>query len=174
MHRIPLVIAFLAGLIGPALAQQAESEAASPAPAQQVESTAPAQQAENEAASPTLAQQIEAANAKFIDFFNKSDFAGIGSLYSEDAAAFPPGSSMVKGRAAIEAMWKGMGEEVTDPEVSTVEVKSLGPTAAQEFGQFSLKTKGSTPQEVTGKYVVIWEKVGDDWKIATDIWNHGN
>jgi ketosteroid isomerase-like protein len=170
MHRIPLVIAFVAGLIGPALAQQAESEAASPGPAQQVESPAPAQQVE----SPSLAQQIEAANAKFIDFFNKSDFAGIGSLYSEDAAAFPPGSSMVKGRAAIEAMWKGMGEEVTDPEVSTVEVKSLGPTAAQEFGQFSLKTKGSTPQEVTGKYVVIWEKVGDDWKIATDIWNHGN
>jgi ketosteroid isomerase-like protein len=170
MHRIPLVIAFVAGLIGPALAQQAESEAASPGPAQQVESPAPAQQVE----SPSLAQQIEAANAKFIDFFNKSDFAGIGSLYSEDAAAFPPGASMVKGRAAIEAMWKGMGEEVTDPEVSTVEVKSLGPTAAQEFGQFSLKTKGSTPQEVTGKYVVIWEKVGDDWKIATDIWNHGN
>jgi ketosteroid isomerase-like protein len=170
MHRIPLVIAFVAGLIGPALAQQAESEAASPGPAQQVESPAPAQQVE----SPSLAQQIEAANAKFIDFFNKSDFAGIGSLYSEDAAAFPPGSSMVKGRAAIEAMWKGMGEEVTDPEVSTVEVKSLGPTAAQEFGQFSLKTKGSTPQEVTGKYVVIWEKVGDDWKIATNIWNHGN
>jgi ketosteroid isomerase-like protein len=170
MHRIPLVIAFVAGLIGPALAQQAESEAASPGPAQQVESPAPAQQVE----SPSLAQQIEAANAKFIDFFNKSDFAGIGSLYSEDAAAFPPGSSMVQGRAAIEAMWKGMGEEVTDPEVSTVEVKSLGPTAAQEFGQFSLKTKGSTPQEVTGKYVVIWEKVGDDWKIATDIWNHGN
>jgi len=150
MHRIPLVIAFLAGLIGPALAQQAESGAASPAPAQQVESPAPAQQAEspapaqqaeNEAASPTLAQQIEAANAKFIDFFNKSDFAGIGSLYSEDATAFPPGSSMVKGRAAIEAMWKGMGEQVTDPEVSTLEVKSLGPTAAQELGQFSLKTK---------------------------------
>jgi ketosteroid isomerase-like protein len=152
MHRIPLVIVFVARLIAPALAQQAD----------------------NEAPSPTLAQQIEAANAKFVDFFNKGDFDGIASLYTENAAAFPPGSSMVQGRAAIEAMWKGMGEEVTDPELSTLEVKPLGPTAAQEFGQFGLKTKGSAPHEVTGKYVVIWEKVGDDWKIATDIWNQGN
>jgi ketosteroid isomerase-like protein len=36
---------------------------------------------------------------------------------------------------------------------------------------FSLKTKGATPKEVTGKYVVVWEKVGSDWKLATDIWN---
>jgi hypothetical protein len=26
---------------------------------------------------------------------------------------------------------------------------------------------------VTGKYVVVWEKVGNDWKLATDIWNDG-
>jgi hypothetical protein len=26
---------------------------------------------------------------------------------------------------------------------------------------------------VTGKYVVVWEKVGNDWKLTTDIWNDG-
>jgi ketosteroid isomerase-like protein len=36
-----------------------------------------------------------------------------------------------------------------------------------------LKTKGQTPQEVTGKYVVVWEKVGTEWKLAVDIWNEG-
>jgi hypothetical protein len=55
---------------------------------------------------PAFAQkaEIEAVNAKWIDFFNKGNFAGVASLYTEDAAAFPPGSGMVKGRAAIEAM----------------------------------------------------------------------
>jgi ketosteroid isomerase-like protein len=43
------------------------------------------------------------------------------------------------------------------------------PSAAREIGTFSLKTKGPTPQEVTGKYVVVWEKVGKDWKLAADI-----
>ena len=140
MHKIVSVIMLMAGLIGPAFAQQAE---------------------------------IEAVNAKWVDFFNKSDFAGVASLYTEDATAFPPGSSMVKGRAAIEAMWKRMAEQVSDPTFTTLDVKSLGPSAAREIGTFSLKTKGQTPQEVAGKYVVVWEKIGNDWKLAADIWNDG-
>ncbi|MFL6929395.1 MAG: YybH family protein [Xanthobacteraceae bacterium] len=124
---------------------------------------------------PALAQkaEIEAVNAKWMDFFNKGDFSGIGSLYTDDATAFPPGSAMVKGRAAIEAMWKNMAEQVSDPKVTTIDVKSLGPSAAREIGTFTLKTKGPTPQEISGKYVVVWEKVGNDWKLATDIWNDG-
>ena len=126
-------------------------------------------------AAPAAAQkaQIEAANAKWMDFFNKGNFDGVASLYTADATAFPPGSAMVKGRAAIGAMWKAMAEQVTDPKVTTVDVKRLGPAAAREIGTFSLKTKSSPPKEVTGKYVVVWERFGRDWKLATDIWNEG-
>jgi uncharacterized protein (TIGR02246 family) len=124
---------------------------------------------------PAFAQktEIEAMNAKWIEFFNKGDFAGVASLYTEDATAFPPGSGMVKGRAAIEAMWKTMAGQVSDPKLTTLEVKPLGASAAREIGTFSLKTKGPTPQEVTGKYLVVWEKIGTDWKLAADIWNDG-
>ena len=126
-------------------------------------------------ATPAFAQKgaIEAVNAKWVELFNKGDFDGIASLYTDDATAFPPGSGMVKGRAAIGAMWKSMAEQVGDPKVITLDVKPLGPSAAREIGTFSLKTKGPTPQEVTGKYVVVWEKVGNDWKLAADIWNDG-
>jgi hypothetical protein len=65
-------------------------------------------------------------NTKWIDFFNKGDFADVASLYTEDATAFPPGSPMVKGRAAIEVMWKTMAEQVADPKPITVDVKPLG------------------------------------------------
>ncbi|HET8921263.1 MAG TPA: SgcJ/EcaC family oxidoreductase [Xanthobacteraceae bacterium] len=124
---------------------------------------------------PAAAQkaEIEAANAKWMEFFNKGDFDGVASLYTADATAFPPGSGMVKGRAAIGAMWKGMAEQVTDPKVTTMDVKRLGPKAAREIGTFSLRAKSSPPKEVTGKYVVVWEKVGRDWKLANDIWNEG-
>ena len=126
-------------------------------------------------AAPAAAQkaEIEAANAKWVAFFNKGDFEGVASLYTADATAFPPGSAMVKGRAAIGAMWKGMAEQVTDPKVTTIDVKRLGPAAAREIGTFSLKTKSSPPKDVTGKYVVVWEKIGKDWKFANDIWNEG-
>jgi uncharacterized protein (TIGR02246 family) len=117
--------------------------------------------------------EIEAVNAKWTEFFNKGDFAGVASLYTADAVAFPPGSPMVHGQAAIGAMWKSMAEQVSDPKLTTLDVKALGPSAAREIGTVNLKTKGSTPQEVTVKYVVVWEKVGNDWKLATDIWNDG-
>jgi len=124
---------------------------------------------------PAVAQkaEIEAANGKWVAFFNKGDFDGVASLYTANAIAFPPGSGMVKGRAAIGAMWKGMAGQMTDPKVMTMDVKRLGPRAAREIGTFSLKTKDSPPKEVTGKYVVVWEKVGRDWKLAADIWNEG-
>jgi uncharacterized protein (TIGR02246 family) len=126
-------------------------------------------------AAPAAAQkaEIEAANAKWVAFFNKGDFDGVASLYTADATAFPPGSAMVKGRAAIGAMWKSMADQMTDPKVTAIDVKRLGPRAAREIGNFSLKTKSSPPKEVTGKYVVVWEKVGRDWKLANDIWNEG-
>ena len=117
--------------------------------------------------------EIEAVNAKWIEFFSKGDFAGVASLYTDDASAFPPGSGMVKGRAAIEAMWKKLAEQVSDPKVTTLDVKPLGPFAAREIGTFSLTTKGAAPQEVAGKYVVVWEKVGSEWKLSADIWNEG-
>ena len=71
--------------------------------------------------------EIEAVNAKWLDFFNKGDFAGVASLYTEDATALPPGLPMAKGRAAIEVMWKNMAEQVGDPKLTTLDVKSLGP-----------------------------------------------
>lgn len=124
---------------------------------------------------PAFAQraEIEAVNAKWIDLFNKGDFAGVASLYTDDATAFPPGSAMVKGRAAIEAMWKSIAEQASEPKLTTLDIKLLGAAAAREIGTFSLKTKGANPKEVTGKYVVVWEKIGNDWRLAADIWNDG-
>jgi uncharacterized protein (TIGR02246 family) len=122
---------------------------------------------------PAAAQkaEIEATNVKWMEFFSKGDFDGVASLYTVDATAFPPGSGMVKGRVAIAQMWKGIAEHVSDPKVTTFDVKRLGPSAAREIGTFTLKTKGPVSKEITGKYVVVWEKIGRDWKFATDIWN---
>jgi uncharacterized protein (TIGR02246 family) len=124
---------------------------------------------------PALAQksEIDAVNAQWMTFFNKGDFAGVSSLYTDDAVAFPPGSPMVKGKDAIGAMWKKLADQVSDPKVTTIEVKQLGRFAAREIGTFSLKTKEPTPKELTGKYVVVWEKVRGRWKLAADIWNDG-
>lgn len=124
---------------------------------------------------PAVAQKakIEAVNAKWAELFDKGDFEGVAQLYTVDAIAFPPGSAMVRGRAAIGRMWKGMAEQVSNPKVTTLEVKRLSPSAAREIGTFSLTTKGPSPKEVSGKYLVVWERVQGEWKLAADIWNDG-
>jgi hypothetical protein len=53
--------------------------------------------------------EIESVNAKWIDFFNKGDFAGAAPLYTDDASAFPPGSGLVKGQSGDRGNVEGHG-----------------------------------------------------------------
>ncbi len=140
MRRTGLMIVLLTALTAPALAQQA---------------------------------QIEAANAKWTALFDQGDFDGLGRLYTPDAIAFPPGSPMVKGRAAIVAMMKNLAGQAGTPKLTTIDVKRVGPSAIREIGTFSFMTKDASPKEMTGKYLVLWERVGKEWKLAADIWNDG-
>jgi uncharacterized protein (TIGR02246 family) len=124
--------------------------------------------------SPALAQNkatIEKLNDVWTAAFNKGDTAAVAALYTEDAYVLPPGSAMVKGRAAIEAFWRQAAQQMSDAKLTTVDVLPLGRSAAREIGTVTLKTKSQPPQEVVGKYVVVWRKIGRDWKLATDIWN---
>ncbi|HEY2210291.1 MAG TPA: nuclear transport factor 2 family protein [Bradyrhizobium sp.] len=125
-------------------------------------------------AGPVLAQDkatIEKMNAAFTDAFNNGDFASAAALYTEDAYVLAPGAEILKGRGSIQSFWAKAGESLGDVNLTTLAVTPLGPSVAREIGTFSGKTKGSEPQDVSGKYVVIWQKVGDDWKMSTDIWN---
>jgi uncharacterized protein (TIGR02246 family) len=123
---------------------------------------------------PALAQNkatIEKLNDAWTAAFNKGDGAGVAALYTEDAYVLPPGSAMVKGRAATEAFWRQAAQQMGDAKLTIVDVLPLGRSAAREIGTVTLKTKSQPPQEVAGKYVVVWRKVGRDWKLATDVWN---
>ena len=126
-------------------------------------------------AAPALAQkaQIEAGNAKWVELFNKGDFEALANLYTLDAVALPPGSAMVKGRQAIGKMWKGLAEQAGDPKLTILDIKRLGPNSAREIGTFTLKTKGPDTKEISGKYLVVWERVFGGWKLSSDIWNDG-
>ena len=123
---------------------------------------------------PAVAQDkatIQSLNDKFAQAFDAGDAAAVAALYADDAVILPPGPEMMKGKSAIQKFWKGAAEQLGNGKLTTVDVKPLGSERAQEIGTFTFRTKGSQPQEITGKYVVVWEKVGGEWKLATDIWN---
>ena len=125
-------------------------------------------------AAPAMAQS-KAAIQKLEDgwgaAFNKGDAAAVAAMYTDDADVLPPGSDMVKGRAAIEALWRQEMAQIGDVKCTALDVKPLGRRAAREIGTCTFKTKGQPPQEGSLKYAVVWERSGRTWKLLTDIWN---
>jgi uncharacterized protein (TIGR02246 family) len=115
--------------------------------------------------------ELQKMTDRYVSALEKGDAATFVSQYKDDAVVLPPDAQMLNGKTEIEKFWKDAAEGVSDVKITVTEVKPLGPTTARDIGTFSFKTKAQPPQNVTGKYVVIWEKVGNDWKNTTDIWN---
>jgi len=112
---------------------------------------------------------IEKANMKFVDGAAKGDAAIIASAYTEDAMAFPANSEPVKGKAAIQAMWKSVLESgINQFELKTSEVESAG-DIAYESGSYVLKMKDGTLAD-KGNYCVVWKRVNGEWFLHRDIW----
>jgi uncharacterized protein (TIGR02246 family) len=125
-------------------------------------------------AAPALAQSkatIQKLNDAWSAAFNKGDGAAVAAMYAEDAYVLPPGSDMIRGRDKIAEFWGQAATQFGDARLSTVDVLPLGRSAAREIGTVTLKTKAEPPQEVTGKYAVVWRKINGQWLLATDIWN---
>jgi len=114
---------------------------------------------------------IQKLNQEWCAAFNKGDAKALAAMYAPDAYVLPAGAEMAKGHGAIEAFWRGAVKQLGDAKLTTVDIQSLGPGAAREIGTFSFKTKAQPPEPVTGKYVVVWRKMGGQWQLATDIWN---
>lgn len=122
---------------------------------------------------PALAQttaQIQKLNDQWMAAFNKGDAAAVAAMYTIDAYVLPDGKEMVKGRPAIEALWKQQMAGATVEKITTLDVKPLGGNAAREIGTATMK-KAQPSQDVVVKYAVVWLKEGGQWKLLQDIWN---
>jgi uncharacterized protein (TIGR02246 family) len=111
---------------------------------------------------------IEAANAKFSDAVSRGDSKGVAVLYTKNGQVLPEGSDPVKGTAAIQKFTQGMIDSgVGSIDLKTLEVYGHGPTAA-EVGEYDIHDKTGNSID-HGKYVVIWRRVGGQWKLHRDI-----
>ncbi len=99
------------------------------------------------------------------------DGTAAAAVYAEDAILVPPGEPIVSGRANIEAVWKEHAAGLADMTLTSTDVQPLGPDFAREIGTYAGKTRGDNPVAFSGKYVLIFKKVGAGWVATTDIWN---
>jgi ketosteroid isomerase-like protein len=114
---------------------------------------------------------IEASNARFVRFFNAGQGDSLAAIYTEEGRVMAPNLPPAVGRSAI-ASSMGMMAGATLA-LTTESVSASGPLAV-ERGTYSitLTPPGATaPVTDTGKYLVHWHKVGDNWMMVDDIWN---
>jgi len=118
-------------------------------------------------ASPVLAQNPDSALAarfkEYVAATKGQDPAKVADFYTDDAVLFDAYGGVRKGRPNVrpEAL-KSLGtmsSTLTDARISG----DLGYT----FGTFSFPATGSQKPR-TGSFLVVWRKVGSQWRIAYD------
>ena len=119
----------------------------------------------------SLKSVITQLNETFNAAFNRGDGATLAALYVPNAVLLPPGAQVQKGRAAIRSFWEGMMREYGELKLVTVDLKRYGEDTVREIGSLTVRTKAPPQRVLAGKYVVVWEKVRGNWKLATDIAN---
>ena len=119
-------------------------------------------------------QAIRGHVDQWLQLVKAKDAAGIAELYAEDGAVMPPNAPISKGRAAIQQTWAslmrkpGFGLTFVPEQI----IVSSSGDMALDRGTYRLAVAPhGTAQTDTGKYVVVWRKIGGEWKAAADIFN---
>jgi uncharacterized protein (TIGR02246 family) len=118
--------------------------------------------------------EIAAVNRAFEDAARKGDAETMASLYTTDGIALPPDAPMVTGRDNIKQLWasviSGMG--LKSVKLDTLDLEVAGDTA-HEVGEAKLELEPTAGQATSAavKYVVVWKRVGGQWRLHRDIWN---
>ena len=118
----------------------------------------------------SVREAINDGNRHFGSAVARKDYAGIASLYTDNAMVLPPDGPIVTGKAAIEEFWRSAANALglTNAVLKTRDLGVSGDTA-YEVGEADL-TAGEKQLRV--KYVVVWMKGGDgNWRLHRDIWN---
>src|SRR5688500_2886234 len=114
-------------------------------------------------------EAVEAGNRAFVAAFLRGDSVAIANLYTENAQVIAPSAPIASGRSAIASFWKGSIESgIKDVTLQTIDVETAG-NLAYETGTVRLVAKNGTATEA--RYVVVWKRIGDQWKLHRDIWN---
>jgi uncharacterized protein (TIGR02246 family) len=119
-------------------------------------------------------QAIRGQVDRWLQLVKAKDAAAIAELYTEDGAVMPPNGPIGKGRAAIQQTWAslmrtpGFGLTFVPEQI----IVSSSGDMALDRGTYRLEVApDGTAQTDTGKYVVVWRKIGGEWKAAADIFN---
>jgi len=111
-----------------------------------------------------------------IDAFSKAyvtaDYDKLTTFYSTDGKIFPSGADIIVGHKAIKKRWTlPKGSKILFHKITPEEIKIID-DYAYDYGYYEGSSSNKNGvSDFKGKYVIIWKKIDNDWKIYLDIWN---
>ena len=108
----------------------------------------------------------------FSKYVMASDYEKIAASYTEDAKIFPNNTQILEGEDIINYWTLPEGISTSYHKITQAEITIVEDTA-YDYGYYEGKTKrkDGSISSWKGKYVIVWKKVEDSWKIYLDIWN---
>ena len=117
---------------------------------------------------------IRELDQKWLAAAQARDATASAGFYATDGALLPADGPIAQGTQAIIAAWQGifgMKNAKLTFAPTQVTVASAG-DMAYEIGTYEFSFDGDKgPVKDVGKYVVVWKKIGGDWKVTADIFN---
>ena len=105
--------------------------------------------------------------------YNSGDAKGVAAQYADDALLLPPGSSSVRGRAAIlDYFTKDIANSRAGGAVFVLNPKTdvgVSGNMGWESGTYKVTVKGAVVE--TGKFLSVSRKKDGKWQYIRDTWN---
>lgn len=120
--------------------------------------------------------EIQKINLQFVHFqqaLSSKDASAIGDLYLAEAVSLLQNQPARKGQEAIRARWKQAFTGPFSLSLASLEI-NLSPSGreAYQYGTFEIhSTDPAASLLASGKWLYIWRKESDRWRIALEMDN---
>ena len=113
---------------------------------------------------------IQAQNDILTDAIVKGDQETVMAYYNSESTFMPPNGENIVGVETISMVLNQMAAMGIDKIIYKTKKADLYGKVAIEEGKYQLFAQGDFLID-EGKYIVTWEKQGNNWVILRDIWN---
>ena len=102
--------------------------------------------------------------------YNEKNADAVAALYTENAQLLPPGPPVVNGRAAIRDFWANDIATGGSTFAITTDSSGIAGDWAWRSGPWTATAADGSPAG-TGKFLEVWQRTSEGWKLHRDIWN---
>lgn len=109
----------------------------------------------------------------FSSYYINGQYKKLAECYTVDGKIFPDKTDIIEGTDQIEKRWiLPKDVKILDHKITPLEIKIID-DHAYDYGYYEGSTLLANGNTVSwkGKYVIVWRKENNNWKIYLDSWN---